>query len=210
MATSARRATVALVILQCLLCSIRMKINANSLRPGNVIEYKGKLWVVSKISHTQPGKGGAYIQAEMKDIREGTKLNERFRSSEDVERAHLDEKQYQYLYSEGNQLVLMDKETYEQVFVDKDILGEGIAFLEDNMDVTLVSYEESAIFLQLPEEVLCKIVETEAVVKGQTASSSYKPAILENGLRIMVPPFIDSGDRIIVKTSDASYIERAK
>lgn len=187
-----------------------MKITANSIRPGNVLEYQNKLWVVSKIMHTQPGKGGAYIQAEMKDIITGTKLNERFRSSEDVTRAHLDEKEYQYLFAEGDNLVLMDQDSYDQIFVSKELVGDPIAFLKDEMMIKVVSHEGKPIAVELPEEVVVEVVEADAVIKGQTASSSYKPAMLENGVRAMVPPFIEVGNRIRVKTADASYIERAK
>lgn len=187
-----------------------MKISANAIRPGNVLEHNNKLWVVSKISHTQPGKGGAYMQVEMKDIKTGTKLNERFRSSEDVERAHLDEIEYQYLYTEGENLVLMDLNSYEQMHVNKEIVGEPVVFLSDEMMVTVISYEGSPIAVELPEEVKLTVAEADAVVKGQTAASSYKPAVLENGVRIMVPAFISVGDRLLIKTADGSYVERAK
>ena len=187
-----------------------MKMTANSIRPGNVLVYNKKLWVVAKISHTQPGKGGAYIQAEMKDIQSGTKLNERFRSTEDVERAHLDEKEYQYLYTEDENLVLMDLESYEQVNVPKELVGEPVAFLQDEMMITVVSHENTPIGVQLPEEVVAEVVEADAVVKGQTAASSNKPAVLANGVRVMVPPFIEAGNRIVVKTADGQYVERAK
>ncbi len=187
-----------------------MKINANSIRPGNVLEHKNRLWVVAKIAHTQPGKGGAYIQVEMKDIKEGTKLNERFRSSEDVEKAHLEEISYQYLYTDGNQLTLMDTENYEQVLVNQELAGDPLDFLQDGMMISVVSHDGNPISVQLPEHVTLAIEETEAVVKGQTAASSNKPAVLENGVRIMVPPFINVGDKVVVKTSDRSYVERAK
>ncbi|MDA0782574.1 MAG: elongation factor P [Rickettsiales bacterium] len=187
-----------------------MKMSANNIRPGNVLVYNNRLWVVSKISHTQPGKGGAYIQTEMKDIQSGTKLNERFRSSEDVERAHLDEKEYQYLYTEGEELVLMDLDSYEQVHVPIDLVGEPVAFLQDEMMITVVSYENKPIAVELPEEVVVEVVEADAVVKGQTAASSNKPAILSNGVRIMVPTFVEAGNRVLVKTADGQYVERAK
>ena len=187
-----------------------MKINANSIRPGNVLEHKNKLWVVVKISHTQPGKGGAYIQVEMKDIKVGTKLNERFRSSEDVERAVLDEAEYQFLYADGDNLTLMNVTTYDQIHVSRELVGDPIAFLKDEMMITVVSYEGSPIAVELPEEVVLKVVEADAVVKGQTAASSNKPAVMENGVRVMVPPFIGVADSLRVKTADASYVERAK
>lgn len=187
-----------------------MKINANSIRPGNVLEFNKKLWVVAKIMHTQPGKGGAYIQVEMKDIREGTKLNERFRSSEDVERVHLDTMDYQFLFSDGEELTLMNLETYDQVSVSKDLVGDSLPFLQDGMNVKVVQYEGNPISIELPEDVTLEIVEAEPVVKGQTATSSYKPAILENGVRVLVPPFIEVGTRVIVKTADGEYVGRAK
>lgn len=187
-----------------------MKINANSIRPGNVLEHKKKLWVVAKIAHTQPGKGGAYIQVEMKDIKEGTKLNERFRSSEDVEKVRLDETEYQYLYTDAEMLVLMDTTTFDQVQIAKEVVGDPIAFLQDNMMVTLISYEGDPVSLALPETVELKVEETEPVVKGQTAASSNKPAIMENGVRVMVPPFVNVDDVIIIKTADGEYVERAK
>lgn len=187
-----------------------MKINANSIRPGNVLEYKKRLWVVLKISHTQPGKGGAFIQAEMKDIKDGTKLNERFRSSEDVERAHLESEEYQYLFADDHNITLMDNNTYEQIEIAKELVGDGIVYLTDGMNVVVVSYEGSPIAIELPEQVTLEVVESEPVVKGQTAASSNKPAVLENGVRIMVPPFVEIGDRVVVKTADSSYVEREK
>ena len=187
-----------------------MKINGNSIRPGNIIQHKNRLWVAVKIQHTQPGKGGAYLQVELKDIRDGTKLNERFRSSETVERVRLDEKEYQFLYEEGNFITLMDLETFEQLSLAKDILGDSVAFLKDGMLLKVISHEGEIVGAELPEDVIMEIVEAEPVVKGQTASSSYKPALLENGVRIMVPPHIDVGIRVIVNTADGTYIERAK
>ncbi len=187
-----------------------MKINGNAIRVGNIIEHKKKLWVAVKTQHTQPGKGGAYLQVELKDIRDGTKLNERFRSSESVERVRMDEKEYQFLFEDGDFLTLMDQETYDQINVPKDLVGEALPFLEDGMIVTASSYEGDIISLSLPEKVIVTITEAEPVVKGQTASSSFKPAMLENGVRVMVPPHIASGTRIVVQTSDATYIERAK
>lgn len=187
-----------------------MKINANSIRPGHILEHKNKLWVVAKIAHTQPGKGGAYIQVEMKDIKEGTKLNERFRSAEDVEKVHLDEEDYQYLYADDDNLTLMHLTSYEQIQVSKELVGEPVVFLQDGMTVTVVSYQGVAVSVELPEEVTLEVVEADAVVKGQTAASSNKPAILENGVRVMVPPFIETGTRVIVKTADGAYVERAK
>ena len=187
-----------------------MKISGNAIRPGNVIEHKNRLWRAVRIQHTQPGKGGAYLQVELKDIRDGTKLNERFRSSEDVERVRLDQKDYQFLYAEGDMLTFMDNETYEQISVHKDLVGEPVVFLQEGMTVTIESYEDEPISVMLPDTVVMQIVEADPVVKGQTASSSYKPAVLENGTRIMVPPHIESGIRVVVNTADATYVERAK
>jgi len=188
-----------------------MKINGNAIRPGNVIEHKGRLWRASRIQHTQPGKGGAYLQVELRDIRDGTKLNERFRSSETVERVRLDQRPYQFLFADGNGYTFMDNDTYEQVTLTDQILDEEqIPFLQEGMVVTIESYEGSPIGVELPEKVTLEVVEADAVVKGQTASSSYKPAVLENGVRIMVPPHIGTGTRVVVNTADATYAERAK
>jgi elongation factor P len=187
-----------------------MKINGNSIKPGNIIEHQGKLWRAVKTMHTQPGKGGAYLQVELKDIRTGTKLNERFRSSETVERVRLDEHEYQYLFSDGDDYTFMEQETYEQITLNAELIGEPAVFLQEGMVVTVSSYEESPISVSLPETVIMEIVEADAVVKGQTASSSYKPAKVENGVRVMVPPHIGTGTRIVINTADATYVERAK
>lgn len=187
-----------------------MKVNANSLRVGNIIEYKSKLWRVAKLQHTQPGKGGAYIQCEMKDINAGTKLNERFRSSEDIEVVRLDAHEYQYLFADEHNLTMMDMETFEQVHINKDLVGESFPLLQDGMLVTVESYNGDPVGARLPDQITLKVEQTEAVVKGQTAASSNKPAILENGIRVMVPPFIEAEDLIIIDSSDLSYIERAK
>jgi elongation factor P len=187
-----------------------MKINGNSIRPGNIIEHQGRLWRAVKTQHTQPGKGGAYLQVELKDIRDGTKTNERFRSSETVERVRLDEKEYQFLFADGEDYTFMDSETFEQITLNADLIGEPAAFLQEGMTVAVESYEDSPISVSLPETVVMQIVEADPVVKGQTAASSYKPAKLENGVRVMVPPHIESGTRIVVNTADATYVERAK
>jgi len=188
-----------------------MKIKGNAIRPGNIIEHKGRLWRATRIQHTQPGKGGAYLQVELKDIRDGTKLNERFRSSEDVDRVRLDQRDFQFLYGEaGGMLTFMDKESYDQITVHEDLVGEPAAFLQEGMDVTIESYEGSPISVLLPDTVVMTIVEADPVVKGQTASSSYKPAKLENGVRTLVPPHIEAGTRVVVNTADGSYVERAK
>ncbi|MEG9861913.1 MAG: elongation factor P [Parvularculales bacterium] len=186
-----------------------MKINGNEIRPGNVIEHKGGLWVAVKTQHVKPGKGGAFAQVELKNLIDGTKLNERFRSSETVERVRLEQGDYQFLYADGDQLTFMNTNTYDQVNVPSDLMGERTAFLQDGMMVTVESYEERPIGVNLPDQVTLEVQETEPTVKGQTAASSNKPAILENGLRIMVPPFIANGDKIIVDTSDIAYVRRA-
>ena len=186
-----------------------MKISGVDIRPGNIIEYEGGIWKVAKIQHTQPGKGGAYMQVEMKNLVDGRKNNVRFRSADTVERVRLDTKDFQYLYEEGANLVFMDKDTYEQINLAGDLLGDAKAFLTDGMDVTLELYDETPISVQLPEQVEATIVEADAVVKGQTASSSYKPAILENGVRVMVPPHIESGTRIVVDVYAREYVRKA-
>jgi elongation factor P len=187
-----------------------MKINGNAIRPGMIIEHQGRLWRAVKIAHTQPGKGGAYLQAELKDIRDGTKLNERFRASEDVERVRLDEREYQYLFADGDDFTFMDTETYDQITLNRELIGDPADFLQDGMTVTVEAYEGSPISVTLPDSVTMEVVEADAVVKGQTASSSYKPARLGNGRRVMVPPHIEAGTRIVVSTADGSYVERAK
>jgi elongation factor P len=186
-----------------------MKISGVDIRPGNIIEYEGGIWKVAKIQHTQPGKGGAYMQVEMKNLVDGRKNNVRFRSADTVEKVRLDTKDFQYLYEDGDKLVFMDKDTYEQIFIDSDLLGDAKAFLTDGMDVTLELYDEKPISVQLPEQVEALIVEADAVVKGQTASSSYKPAVLENGVRVMVPPHIESGTRIVVDVYSREYVRKA-
>lgn len=187
-----------------------MKINGNAIRPGMIIEHNNGLWVATKIQHTQPGKGGAYLQAELKNIRTGSKLNERFRSSETVERVHLEEKDFQYLFNSGDDYTFMDQESFEQITLNKEMIGDPFVFLQEGMTVTVSSYEGDIISVTLPDTVIMEITEAEPVVKGQTASSSYKPAILENGERIMVPPHIGSGIRVVVNTGDGTYVERAK
>lgn len=187
-----------------------MKIGINEMKVGNVIEHQGKLWIVTKTVHVQPGKGGAYIQAELKAVIEGTKLNERFRSAGEVERVFLDERPYQYLYAEGDSLIFMDQSTYEQVYLDKDVLGDSFVFLQDGMIVNLSSYEGRVLSVDLPATIIATIATADPVVKGQTASSSYKSAVLDNGVKIMVPPHIEAGMKIVVNTSDGSYVERAK
>jgi len=188
-----------------------MKIDGVQIRPGNVLEYQGKLWVVTKTKHVKPGKGGAFNQVEMKCLTDGTKLNERFRSDERVEKVRLDQKDYQFLFEQGDDLVFMDTETYEQIEISKDFVDEDrVKFLQDSMIVTLEMHEGSPVSITLPQHVTLQIVEAEPVIKGQTAASSNKPAILENGVRIMVPPFVESGERVVVDTNEIAYVERAK
>ena len=186
-----------------------MKISGVDIRPGNIIEYEGGLWRAVKIQHTQPGKGGAYMQVELKNVMDGRKTNVRFRSSETVERVRLDTKDFQFLFAEGDQLTFMDKENYDQVQLPRDLLGDAAEFLQDGMDVLMETYEDKPISVQLPDTVEATIVEADAVVKGQTASSSYKPAVLDNGVRIMVPPHIESGTRIVVDVYEQSYVGKA-
>ncbi|RFC65522.1 elongation factor P [Fulvimarina endophytica] len=187
-----------------------MKINGNEIRAGNVIEHKGGLWAAVKTQHVKPGKGGAFAQVELKNLIDGTKLNERFRAAETVERVRLEQKEYQFLYAEGEMLVFMDSETFEQLELVKDFVGERAAFLQDGMTVTVELYEEKAIGIQLPDQVVLEITEADPVVKGQTVSSSYKPAIMENGVRVMVPPFISAGEKILVDTNEITYLRRAE
>jgi elongation factor P len=186
-----------------------MKINGNEIRPGMVIEYDGSLWAAVKAMAVKPGKGPAYNQVELKNLIDGRKLNNRFGSDERVERVHLEQKDFQYLYKEGDNLVFMDLDTYEQKELTKDFVGERAAFLQDGMKVTLEMHEERPIGIKLPDQVVLKIVEADAVVKGQTAASSYKPAMLENGIRVLVPPFIATGEKIVVDTNEMTYIRRA-
>jgi elongation factor P len=187
-----------------------MKINGNEIRPGNVIQHKGALWVAVKTQHVKPGKGPAYAQVELKNAIDGTKLNERFRSSETVERVRLEQKDYQFLYGEGDKLVFMDMDTYEQIEVPSGFLEERAAFLQEGMKVTVESHEGRSIGITLPDHVILAVVEADPVVKGQTAASSYKPAKLENGVRILVPPFVVAGERVVVDTNELTYVRRAE
>jgi elongation factor P len=187
-----------------------MKISGVDIRPGNIIEYERGIWRAVKIQHTQPGKGGAYMQVEMKNLIDGRKTNVRFRSAETVERVRLDTKDFQFLYRDGDMLVFMDTDTYEQVSLPQDLLGEAAAFLQDGMQVKLDIYNERPISVELPDQVEATIVEADAVVKGQTASSSYKPAVLDNGVRVMVPPHISAGTKIVVDVYSQEYVRRAE
>lgn len=186
-----------------------MKINGNEIRPGNVIEHNGSLWVAVKTNAVKPGKGGAYNQVELKNLIDGTKLNERFRAAETVEKVRLEQKDFTFLYEQGDALVFMDSENYEQLELQKDFVGDRAAFLQDGMTVTVELYEEKPIGISLPDQVTLQIVEADPVVKGQTAASSYKPARMENGVRVMVPPFIEAGERIVVDTNEITYVRRA-
>jgi elongation factor P len=187
-----------------------MKINGNEIRPGNVIQHKGALWVAVKAQHVKPGKGPAYAQVELKNAIDGTKLNERFRSSETVERVRLEQRDYQYLFADGDMLTFMDLDTYDQIQIPSDFLEERAAFLQDGMKVTIESHEGKPIGITLPDQVTLAVVEAEPVMKGQTAASSYKPALLENGVRVMVPPFVGVGERVVVDTSELTYLRRAE
>ncbi len=185
------------------------KINGNEIKPGNILEHEGGLWIAVKVGHVKPGKGGAFAQVEMKNLRNGSKLNERFRSADKVEKVRLEQKDQQFLFESDGRLTFMDMETYEQIELDADILGDRRPFLQDGMMVKIEYYEEEALSAAVPEKVTCKIVETEPVVKGQTAANSFKPAVLDNGVRVMVPPFVGEGEDIVVNTETFEYSERA-
>lgn len=187
-----------------------MKIDGSAIRQGMVLEYKDRLVLVTNIKIGTPGNLRAFNQVEMKDVKTGTKTNYRFGSDEKVERVQLEQHEYQYLYPEGDMLVFMNNENYEQIHMNKELVGEAIAFLQENMNVMIESYEGEPLSVALPETVTMEIVETEPVVRGQTAASSYKPAKLSNGVRVMVPPFIESGTKVVVRTTDSTYLERAK
>jgi len=186
-----------------------MKINGNEIRPGNVVQHKGGLWAAVKTQAVKPGKGGAFNQVELKNLIDGTKLNERFRASETVEKVRLEQHDHQYLYAEGDMMVFMDLNTYEQIELERDFIGERAVFLQDNMNVVVESHEGRPIGISLPDQVTLEITQAEPVVKGQTAASSNKPAILENGLRVMVPPFIAEGEKVVIDTNEMIYLRRA-
>ena len=185
-----------------------MKINAGEIRVGMLLEYKNDLWQVLKTQHVKPGKGGAFAQVEMKSVGKNTKLNERFRSSETVEKASLDETDFNYLYEDENNYIFMNPKTYDQIEIKKDIVGEKGKLMTENLEVSVSFYNDSPISIELPNQVICKIETTDVALKGQTVSSSYKPATLDNGLNIQVPPFIDSGDEVIVDTRTLEYIKK--
>ena len=185
------------------------KISGNEVRPGTMIEHQGRLWMAVKSQSVKPGKGGAYNQVELKDIESGTKLNERFRSSEMVEEIHLDKKDFQFLYASGDMLTFMDMENYEQIELARDFVGDQADFLQDGMKTLVQMYESKPIGIKLPPQVTLTIAEADPVLKGGTAAPSFKTAVLENGLKTQVPPFISAGEKIIVSTEDGSYVRRA-
>ena len=185
------------------------KINGNEIRPGNVLEHQGGLWAAVKVDHVKPGKGGAFAQVELRNLRNGSKLNERFRSADKVERVRLEQKDQQFLYESDGMLVFMDGETFEQTEISADILGERRPFLQDGMTIQVEFYDDEALSATLPQKVTCTVVETEPVVKGQTAANSFKPAVLDNGVKVMVPPFVGQDEAIIVNTETMEYAERA-
>lgn len=187
-----------------------MKINAINIRPGNVLEYEGKLMLVTNIDLIQPGKGNAVIQVEMKDVRTGNKTQNRWRTQETVERARLEEEEMQFLFVDGDLYTFMHNETFEQVTVNSDLIGNPAIYLQEGMVCTVTMYEGQPLSVELPPTVTMAVAEADPVVKGQTASSSYKPGILENGAKVMVPPHIEAGTRVVVNTADGSYLERAK
>ena len=187
-----------------------MKILGNEIKPGMIIEHKNDLWSVLKAQHVKPGKGGAFNQVELKSVKKGTKLNQRFRSSDTVERAILDDKKFSFLYEDENNCHFMDQATYEQIKINKSLLGEKSKLLKENMEVNVQFHDDQPLLVDLPASVELKIENTDAAIKGQTASSSYKPATLENGIKIMVPPFINSDDKIVLDTRTLEYVKKAK
>jgi elongation factor P len=187
-----------------------MKQQANLIRAGQVLDHDGNRWTVLKQQIITPGKGGAFIQVEMRNLRTGNKTNERWRTADTVERLETSEADFTYSYTDGDNIVLMDPESFEQTMIPTDLLGEQLAFLQDNMTVTVDMVEGEPVGVRLPSTVVLEVVEADPVVKGQTATSSYKPAKLSNGVKTQVPPFVEAGERIVVRTEDASYVERAK
>ncbi len=186
-----------------------MKMNGNEIRQGNIIKHQDTIWVAVKCNAVKPGKGGAFNQVELKNLLDGRKLNERFRAAETVERVRLEQKTHTYLYEDGNFLVFMNGETYEQINIEKDFVGDKAKFLNDGMAVEVEFYEEKPISLALPEQVILEVQDTEPVVKGQTAANSFKPATMENGVRTNVPPFVGVGEKLVINTEDGSYVKRA-
>jgi len=188
-----------------------MRISANDIKIGNVLDYNGGLWsVIKNPDHTKPGKGGAYVQVEMKNLRTGNKLNQRFSSTDSVEKAFLDRQTMQYLYSEGEHLIFMDPDSFEQKMLDKNLLKDRLAFLTDGMNVDVEFYQDTPLSIKLTSTVIVEIAETDPVIKGSTVTSSYKPAILTNGVKVMVPPYLVTEEKIVVKTDDLTFVEGAK
>jgi elongation factor P len=187
-----------------------MKTQANNIRPGWIIEHNGKQWTVMKTQVTKPGKGGAFMQVEMRDLASGNKTNERFRTEDTIEKLTSENVDCQYLYKEGDTLFFMNKETYDQIEIPVELMGEGVAFLQDNMEVVANLIEGKVVGIELPLQVVCTVVETEPYIKGQTVTTSYKPAMMDNGMRVMIPPFVTTGEKIVVATADTTYVERAK
>ena len=185
-----------------------MKINANEIRVGMLLEYKNDLWQVLKTQHVKPGKGGAFAQVEMKSVNKNTKLNERFRSSETIEKASVEEINFNYLYEDENNYFFMDPKTFEQIEIKKSVIGDKGKLLTENLNVSVSFYNEKPISVDLPNQVNCKIEVTDAAMKGQTVSSSYKPAVLNNGLHVQVPPFIEAGDEVVIDTRNLEYIKK--
>ena len=185
-----------------------MKINAGEIRVGMLLEFKNDLWQVLKTQHVKPGKGGAFNQVEMKSVNNNTKLNERFRSSDSVEKASLDEQKLNFLYEDENEYYFINQKTFEQINIKKKIIGEKGKFLSENLEITINFHNETPLSMELPNQIECKIDSTDVALKGQTVSSSYKPAILDNGIKIQVPPFIESGDTILVDTRTIEYIKK--
>lgn len=188
-----------------------MRISANDIKIGNILDYEKELWMVAKNpEHTKPGKGGAYVQVEMKNLRTGNKLNKRFISTENVEKAFLEYQEMQYLYADGDNLVFMDPKSFEQILLSKNLLGDKLPFLTDGMNVNVEFYQETPLCIKLPKTVIVEVEETDPVIKGSTVTSSYKPALLTNGLKVSVPPYLVTGEKIVVKTDDLTFVERAK
>jgi len=187
-----------------------MKINAINIRKGNVLEHNDRLWAVVKCDVIQPGKGNSVVQVEMRDTETGTKTNVRFRTQESVEKAHVEGAEFQFLYLDGEDYHFMNTQNYEQIIVNKDLIGDPAIYLQDGMICNVALHESGPLNIDLPAQATFEVVEADAVVKGQTASSSYKPGVLENGARVLIPPHIEAGTRIVIKTEDGSYVERAK
>ena len=187
-----------------------MKVNGNNLKAGMIVSHKGGMWKVISTQSVKPGKGGAFAQVELKNLKDSSKLNERFRSSEVVERLYVETKTFQYSYNDGDTYHFMDTNTYEQISLDKNIISELNIFLQDNMVVSIEFIENNPVSIKLPEHIIEEVTDTEAVIKGQTAASSFKPAVLSNGYKIMVPPHIENGKRIVISTTNFSYVEKAK